>query len=730
MEISRSYDTSFMKVNDRCQLIILYLIFYITRGMILLIILFSMASATAETGGEEDEEALLLLYGDEEMISIATGNKQPISKAPAVATVITAEDIREMGAIDLDEILETVPGLHVARNNINYSPIYTIRGIYSGFNPQVLILINGIPITNLYFGDRHLFWGGMPVEAIARIEVIRGPGTAIYGADAFAGVINIITKTKEDINGTEVGVRTGSFDTQDVWALHSDTWSGFDVAVMLEYHDTDGQREIIDFDAQSALDNTVGTNASLAPGPVNLQRENFDARLDIARGNWRMRGGLQRRRNIGNGAGIAEALDPNNRYASDRWSADLTYHNPEFTKNWDVLAQLSYLDVSQEVEQDVILFPPGANLGFGEFPDGVIGNPEVFERHTRVNVSASYTGFAKHRFRLGTGFNYGDLYKVQETKNFGEDPETGNPLPPGSPLVDVTDTDLVFLREDDRKNYFFFLQDVWQFANDWELTAGVRYDHYSDFGDTINPRLALVWSTQHNLTTKLLYGRAFRAPAFAETRAINNPVNLGNLDLDPETMETLELAFDYRPIDTLHFGLNVFGYRWDDIIQFVPDPGETTRTAQNTGEQTGFGLELEADWKLTPTFQLRGNYAYQKSTDETADEDAGNAPQHQVYLRADWEFTQNWHLNSQLNWVIDRDRIADDNRPNIDDYSTVDMTIRRRSQKDNWEFAFAVRNLFDSDAREPSAAGVSAAPIPNDLPLAGRNFWGELRYRF
>ena len=701
----------------------------IMHATVLLIALLSMISAVAETEDESDEEALLLLYGDEEMISIATGNRQPISKAPAVATVVTAEDIRAMGATDLDEVLETVPGLHVARNFQGYNPIYTIRGIYSQFNPQMLMLINGIPITNLLLGDRNQVWGGMPVEAIARIEVIRGPGSAIYGADAFAGVINIITKTKKDIDGTEVGIRVGSFDTQDVWALHSDTWAGFGVAVMLEYHDTDGQHKLIHADAQTALDSVFGTNASLAPGPVNLQRENFDIRVDISRGYWRLRGGLQRRRNWGFGAGVAQALDSNGRAASDRWNADLTYHNPDFTENWDVTAQLSYLDTTQEVEQDLIVFPPGANLGFGEFPDGVIGNPEVFERHTRINVSASYTGFEKHQFRLGTGFNYDDLYKVQETKNFLSDPETGGLLPLGS-LVDVTDTKFVFLREDDRKNYFFFLQDVWQFANDWELTAGVRYDNYSDFGDTINPRLALVWSTRHNLTTKLLYGRAFRAPAFAETRAINNPVNLGNPNLDPETMETLELAFDYRPIDTLHFGLNVFGYRWDDIIQFVPDPGETTRTAQNKGEQTGFGLELEADWKLTPTFQLRGNYAYQKSTDETADEDAGNAPHHQVYLRADWEFTQDWHLNSQLNWVIDRDRIADDDRPNIDDYSTVDMTIRRRSQKDNWEFAFAVRNLFDSDAREPSPAGFPTASIPNDLPLAGRNFWGELRYRF
>lgn len=320
------------------------------------------------------------------------------------------------------------------------------------------------------------------------------------------------------------------------------------------------------------------------------------------------------------------------------------------------------------------------------------------------------------------------FYKTRETKNFGPGVIDGTVSPIGGALTDVSDTPFVFLRERDRKNYYLFLQDEWRFANDWELTAGVRYDYYSDFGDTINPRFALVWQTRYELTTKLLYGRAFRAPSFAELGNINNPVVLGNPNLDPETIQTLELAFDYRPVDRLRLGLNLFGYQWDDIIRFVFDPETTTRTAQNTGEQIGYGLELEADWQPTRSFRLLGNYSYQRSIDEATDEDAGNAPHHQVYLRADWEFLPDWHFNPQLNWIIDRDRVAGDNRPDIDDYSLVDLTVRRKNIKDHWEIAFAVRNLFDSDAREPSPA--MPVLIPDDLPLAGRSFFGEIRFRF
>ncbi|MCI0563279.1 MAG: TonB-dependent receptor, partial [Nitrososphaera sp.] len=169
---------------------------------------------------------------------------------------------------------------------------------------------------------------------------------------------------------------------------------------------------------------------------------------------------------------------------------------------------------------------------------------------------------------------------------------------------------------------------------------------------------------------------------------------------------------------------------WSDIIQFVPDPGATSSTAENTGEQTGYGLEIEADWHATPYFSLIGHYAFQRSQDEASDEDAGNAPHHQVYARADWEFLPNWHFSPQVNWVVDRDRVARDSRPEIEDYSTVDLTLRRTGIHDHWDLAFSVRNLFDSDVREPSLAGSPAASIPNDLPLAGRSFYGEVRFRF
>src|ERR1019366_3366738 len=285
---------------------------------------------------QSEDEELALAYGDKSFATIATGTRQPIARAPSVATVVTAEDIAAIGAADLDEVLETVPGVHVSRSPLGYNPIYTIRGISTQYNPEVLMLVNGIPITSVYTGSRSIIWAGMPLENIARIEVIRGPGSALYGADAFSGVINIITKTAADINGTQLGLRAGSFNSHDAWVQHGGTWGKFDVAAYLRAGHTDGQRQIIAADALS------GTPFSLAPGPVNLGYDAIDGRFDLSRDKWRLGAGYQQRANASTGAGVASALDPVGSNFGERVSTDLTYQDSNFSPDLDVTAQASY----------------------------------------------------------------------------------------------------------------------------------------------------------------------------------------------------------------------------------------------------------------------------------------------------------------------------------------------------------------------------------------------------
>jgi iron complex outermembrane receptor protein len=693
-----------------------------------------LASCALAIRAHADDEMLLMLSGDEQLVSIATGTPQPVSKAPSVATVITAADIKATGATDLSEVLEAVPGLHVSRNGFLWQPIYAIRGIATQFNPEVLVLLNGVPTTNGFYGNRGEQIGGFPLEHVSRIEVIRGPGSALYGAEAVSGVINIITKTAAEIDGTESGLRAGSFDTYDGWVQHGSRLGEVDVAAYVRLGHTAGFGGTIQADAQTTLDKSFGTNASRAPGPINVGSDAIDARLDLSYDKWRFRTGYIGRPNLETGTGVADALDPAAKSSAHYTNADLSWHDAQFSQNWAVTAQASYYDIA-ETNSDITLFPAGSVLpvplsgGTGS-TIGLVGRPQHWERQERLNLSGLYGGFDRHKVRLGVGYNVNDLYKTSETKNFTFVGTTPMCVNLECSMVTATQANgLLFLSPHQRRSYYAYAQDEWSFAPDWTLTAGLRHDRYSDFGGTTNPRLAVVWDTAYNLTTKLMFGRAFRAPTFVELYTVNNPVSLGNPDLKPETIDSTELAFAWQVQSNLRTGLNLFHYRMKDTIRLAANADPTTgNTSQNAGNQRGNGLELEFTWDASTEWRLLGNYAYQRSVDENTHQDAGLAPRHHAYLRTDWRFVPGWTLSGQVNHVADRKRQAGDSRPQIADYTTVDLTLRTVRLHKDLELAFSVRNLFNVDAREPTS-GATAINIPYDLPLPKRSVYAEMRFR-
>lgn len=686
------------------------------RRFLLLVVSAAMLGSSSALAQLSEEEELAMAYGDKSFVTIATGSRMPTSRAPSVATVITAEDIRALGATDLDEVLETVPGLHVARSTQANMPVYTIRGVHRDTNPQVLMLVNGIPVTMSFQGNRGNGTIAVPLENVARIEVIRGPGSALYGADAFTGVINITTKTAADIDGTQFGIRAGSFNTRDAWLLHGGKLGPLEMAGYLRIGTTDGANPTVTADAQTGLDALLGTRASRAPGPMNNARDSIDGALDLAWEKWRFRLGYLERDHVGSASGVASALDPSGHSYSERLSADLGYRDRNFARNWEVSLEASAMRYKEF--SDLVLFPAGANLGGGVFADGMIGNPYKWEAHGRLNAAALYSGFHAHRLRFGAGITKDDLYKVRETKNFLSGVLPYTPIGTGS-FADVVDVSATtpFLSPHKRLIRHWFAQDEWTFAKDWTLTAGVRHDRYSDFGDTTNPRLALAWEAAYNLTAKLLYGTAFRAPSFVQLYSINNPVQIGTPDLTPEKMKTVEAAVSWQPTTKLQLGLNVFRYQMRDIIQVVGT------TYQNTGKQTGRGMEFDAAWDATRALRLSGNYSYQRSIDEATQKDAGLAPHHHAYLRADWRLAPGWAMNAQLNAVGERQRAPEDTRASLAGYTTADLTLRTDRGTKGWNFTAALRNLFDVDAREPSPFGTPFIAIPNDFPLPGRWFF-------
>jgi iron complex outermembrane receptor protein len=221
-------------------------------------------------------------------VTIATGTPKPIFQSAAVTTVITAEQIKSMGATELHEVLETVPGVHACLQASTYDYNYTMRGVRNATNSQILMLLNGTRITTPFRGTT-MSSLELPIEAIQRVEVIRGPGSALYGADAFTGVINIITKKTKDIGGTIAGARVGDHSVQSGWGQYGAQWAGWDVATSLQYQHTSGDDgRIINADSQTAYDKKFGTQASHAPGPLNTRYETLNGHLAMQRKHWDM----------------------------------------------------------------------------------------------------------------------------------------------------------------------------------------------------------------------------------------------------------------------------------------------------------------------------------------------------------------------------------------------------------------------------------------------------------
>jgi outer membrane receptor for ferrienterochelin and colicin len=664
-------------------------------------------------------------------VKVASGVEQNVSQAPAITTVITAQDIEAMGARDLDEILETIPGLHVSRTEVSYRPIYIMRGIYSADNPEILLMINGIALKSLESGNRAEVWAGMPVQNIAQIEVIRGPGSALYGADAMSGVINIVTKQADDIKGTELGLRTGSYQTVDAWMLNGYQNKDLKIATSLQVFDTDGQKGIIQEDGQTQMDKMRGTQASLAPNSLNLARNGLDARLDATKSDFRFQANYRTRRNVE--VGVPTSLDPDGRMRGDYYDMALSYENQKLAKNWDINAQLSMSENHGSTHMN--LFPAGA-FG-GAFPNGMTLIGSGREQNIGAEGSLFYTGWDKHLVRMGAGYRYAKQFDVKHAANYGLDSQ-GNPIPIGSPIIDLTGSPFsLYPIENTRINKFAYLQDAWKFADNWELTTGFRYDHYSDFDRSFNPRLSLVWQVEKDFTTKLLFGKAFRAPSFRELH-LNSPGNrMGNKDLKPETIQMTELALDWRFNQDVYMSLNLFTYLIKDKILFHPKDQEMNSLAasppvlfaQNVGNWRGNGLELETRWKINNRSSLLLNYSFVDVKEGGSGEHLEGIPRHHFYLRTDLLLKANWYLNTQLNWISSRARNDDDemdHRPPLKGYSTVNLTLRYKDIKsDRWNFAFGIKNIFDSDAREPARSY-----IPDDLPLEGRNWFIETRYRF
>ncbi|MGR8930405.1 MAG: TonB-dependent receptor plug domain-containing protein [Gammaproteobacteria bacterium] len=696
---------------------------------------------TAPVRAEQSVDDLMALSPAElakVSVSIASGTATELSHSAAVTTVITAEQISAMGATELHEVLETVPGLHKTIQPVTNDYNYSMRGIRNGTNAEILLLMNGTRYSVPYQGT-HL--GGMiiPVANIQRIEVIRGPGSALYGADAFAGVINIVTKKAADIDGVTLGARGGNADMKSTWGQYGGHWQGWDVATSLQYsHNGIDPDRIISSDAQSLFDAALGTRASLAPGPMQTQNERWNGHLNLQRKHWDLGFWAFNEVNLGMRAGTTGALDDRGRFNGSNYLADIRYSTEDDIEDWELQAHASFLHT--DLVANIYNFPAGALLpidsngnvtgefasarGLVSFPDGLRLNVGLKNTMPSFEFTSIYKGFSGHLLRLALGFRYEEL-NTREARNYGVGILDVANLPPvAGELQDVTQTPATFIGDHHRDIWSVAAQDEWQISPNWHLTTGLRYDHYSDFGSTLNPRAALVWDVTTTLTAKLLYGQAYRAPAFVEQYQKNNPIFVGNPSLQPETISTTEIAFDYRATDNLRTTLNLYHYEMHHSIGGETSHLNSIPTERNLPGQDGYGSEFEWDWRFHPDWNLRGNYSWQFARNEATHIRVPTVPEHHVYSALAWNFMPKWRIQTQINWIGHRLSSPTDNRV-LRDYETVDITLNAKRLMGYLDLTASARNLFDSHGKEEGIA-----TYPDNLPIPGQSFYFEASIHF
>ncbi len=603
-------------------------------------------------------------------VEIATGTKKSLSKAPAVVTLITADDLKKTGYTNAIEALEMVPGIHVRFNRMGYSPFVHIRGTNTN---QTLLMVNGVSMrSHASAWPQDQFWKGLPVSAIERIEVVRGPGSALYEANASAGVINIITKTAGTIEKAEAGIRIGQFGSAETWVQNGSQWNGYDVGMTGQFSTTEGH--------DPTFDNSGDVRS------LGLAWNNVDFRGYIADELWRLQADYTRQTDVEIGLTGNAVYDNTAEGDTERLNLAWLFKDSNYSENWGLDADIRY----QKLKYD-------SGDGFNETT--YLNQEGATEQLLKTEMSGLFKGIAGHSIRIGGGISYQNLDDIID-------------------LDDGVADSTPFVTAHSRTTHSLFVQDVWQINQDWELTIGNRWDRYNDFGNTSNARTALVWQTTDSLVTKLMYGEGFRPLTFRE---IDDPHNSNTPTGSGEKTQTYELAFTWKASEELTLGSNLFVFDIENMVR------QGSTGYWNGVDFSTRGIELEGTWQPRDDLRLSGNI-----TARNPDNNASRKlyePYKDAYLRMDWRYKPDWNLNLQANWIADRRRNYDgdstpDTRDEMDNNFIVDSTLRYSGLK-KWELAASVRNLFDDDAMEYTGGSARS-----DLALPERNIFLEARYQF
>ena len=595
------------------------------------------------SGADASEEPKTL----EPVIVTATSIETPISRVGSSVTVITREQLEQLGSNSVIEALRQVPGLNIVQTGSRGSTtsVFT-RGGQSDFT---LVMIDGVKLTD-QAGATNL--AHITIDNVERIEVVRGPQSALYGADALSGVINIITRKGDGEPTVAVSLQGGNLDNNLETISVSGSSEAFNYSISASHFGTA---------------NIDGITNDRYNNYVLSSRTGFtiEDTVDLS---FIFRYQSSETGNPGPTQFLPE--DPDDENENHEWTFTIIY-DQQLTEWWDHSFQASYFD-----ENFVNTDPASQDPTF--FNDFITDYDSQFNR-INVKYQHNFRIFEDHIITVGTDWE-------QEEANIISSSDFGF-----GPMTDVID--------EQRRNLGFYAQAMLTFYDRFDVVLGVRHDDNSEYGSETSPRVSANYLLESTGTRiKGSYGEGIKNPSFLD---LFFP-GFGNPDLKPEKNEAWDVGVEQYLLDgDVVVGVTYFRSDFEELIGGFP----ITNFA--TAKSEGFEVELTA--QLPYNLALRGAYTFTETEDD-AGSDLIRIPKHLVSLNLNY-VRDKWMVNLDATYASERsdrtfafidadgDWVNDITDDDADSYVKLDLAAEYRLN-DNISIIGSIENLLDDELEE------------------------------
>lgn len=506
-------------------------------------------------------------------ISTASKYEQKVSEAPASVSIITRDEIQLNGYRTLTEIIQNETGMYISDDR-NYSFIGTRGFLLPGsYNNKILLLLDGHTMNeNIYGGTYYDNEYALDLNNIERIEIVRGPGSAVYGANALFAVINIITRTAKQINGTKISGTIGGFGQKSVGMSFGKEFSdNMAISISGKYGNSKGRDYYFkEYDTPETNNGRSSGNDATEYYGINLKANILDFELS----------GFFSNHTKHTPTGKYYTLfNSNNFVETDRRAfAELKY-SVSINNSLSIKTR-TYFDLYDYI---------------GDFPYlQAIDNSEYLDKDKNigrlVGLESQATWDIVSNIRV--------LFGVQIEDNFQVDYDKYNEFNNLSVRLSAANTmGAVYCNLD------------WEIMPELSFVGGLRQDYYSDSKSSLNPRVGIIYHPFESTTIKGLFGSAFRRPNIYETQYFADGEQIANPYLQPENISTYELVLEQNITSKLILNVSAFYYRINDLISKLDYSGEI-KMFQNIPTLDAKGIETRLLYKSESGTSAFANYSY------------------------------------------------------------------------------------------------------------------------